>query len=925
MQSFVFLFQMQFRFSKHIYLIFVFVSFSSGFISGQNDNPAAQQVQQSDEERQAYNQQCNQAFKTILKTNTTAAYQNFLKNYPECNSIGAAEDSLFAIASRKEDLKLLRFCIDNFKGQKRSKVLRLYYDIYTSDGETQSLDDFYKTFGNEIPIKIKTKDFEIARLGNRLMLHLPYTEWKFTKYDEYIRQAAPREKAFVALQRLISNDISARNWAQAIKKVKSYAHYFGTNNKKINDLLYLLTEKWNNYVKINSVGKGINTEDAGEYSPVISGNEELLYFCGIRRKDNIGGEDIFVSRKGSEGWGKAKIVPELSSKLSNEAPVSISSDGNTIMLFKSGKLFYSQKTSTGWSKAFEFPKPINGDGWQLDGMLTSDGKGLLFSSTRAGGYNHFNSLQKYHGDELYPSDIYISLKTADNRWGDPINLGPLINSPYCERTPFLHADMKTLYFSSDGHGGMGKLDVFKSTRLADSCWTCWSEPVNLGKEINTELSDVGYKITTSGDKAYFSYERRSNYDSSILLLLDVSSSMSGSKLRALKEATKMVSQSAIQNNSEIAILTFANECKSPITDSCGFSRDFNPVMEFVEKIKTGGGTPTFEAYDYACKFINRNADPNSKNKVIVLLSDGDANGCTALDSMLLRVKKAGMLYKTQTILYDFSDNSEAYSDLQKIASFTNGKFYSTKLYDDLGSAFEAANNDILNFSLTGDKDIYWINLPRNLRPDYVSTISGKLVAKDNKPIAAEVKWDDLQTGKNMGVATSDPIDGSYFIALPTGKIYGYYAEKDSYLSVSQNIDLRGSTKTTHAKENLDMISLKQLVESGNAIKVNNIFFDFAKWDLLSYSYSELDRLARFIISKKIKVELSGHTDNISSAETNQVLSEKRANAVKEYLITKGCSADQLISMGYGKTKPCASNKTENGRAKNRRVELRIIK
>ena len=915
------------KINKFIYLSLLTFYVSSGSVTAQNDKPVSinPPVQQSDEERLAYYNQCNQALKTTIRENTVAAYQNFLKIYPDCNHLNVAEDSLFAIAARNEDLKILRFCIDNFKGQKRTKAMRLYYDIFTNDGESQSLDEFYKTFGNEIPIKVKTRDYDLARLSNRLMLHLPYSDLKFAKYDEYIRQAAPHEKAFVALQRMISNDVASRNWSSAIKKVRSYAHYFGSNNKKIEDLVYILEEKWNNYVKTYSVGKGINTEDGGEYSPVITGNEELLYFCGMGRKDNLGGEDVFVSRKTNEGWGKARLVPELSTKLSNEAPVSISSDGNTIMLFKSGKLYYSQKTTNGWSKIFEFPKPVNGDGWQLDGMLTSDGKGLIFSSTRAGGYNHFSTLQKYHGDELYPSDIYISLKTADNRWADPINLGPTINTPYCERTPFLHADMKTLYFSSDGHGGLGKMDVFKSTRLADTCWTRWSEPINLGKEINTELSDVGYKISTTGDKAYFSYERRTNFNSSILLLLDVSSSMAGSKLRQLKDATKLVSQAAIQNNSEIAILTFANECVKPITDSCGFSRDLNPVMDFIDKIKVGGGTPTFEAYEYASNFIRRNADPLSRNKVIVLLSDGDANGCSQLDSALYKIKRMGLLYKTQTILYDFSENSEAYNDLQKIASFSNGKFYSTKQFDDLGSAFEAANNDILNFSLTGDKDIYYLNLPKNLRPDYVATVSGKLLTKDNKPMDAEVKWDDLKTGKNMGVAKSDPIDGSYFIALPSGKIYGYYAEKDSYLSVSQNIDLRSSTKTTHVKENMDMVSLKELVESGNAIKVNNVFFDFAKWDLLPYSYSELDRLARFIISKKIKVELSGHTDNVSSLETNQILSEKRADAVKEYLISKGCSTNQLISIGYGKTKPVASNKTEAGRAKNRRVELRIIK
>lgn len=833
-------------------------------------------------------------------------------------------DSILGVAFKNSDTKLLKICIDSLTGVKRMSTLKRYHDIITADGEEQSLDFFYKNYANEFPKDVRAKDYELAKIGNKLMLHRPYNDWKFKKYDEYIRLAAPNEKAFVALQKMIASDIASKNWRKAIKQAELYAPFFGRNNKHYINLLSLLNDKWNNTVVINSVGNGINTESGGEFSPVITANDEKMYFCGVGRKDNVGGEDIFISDKVNGVWSEAKIVSDLSSKNTNDAPISISTDGQTMMFFKSGKLLYSQKSTAGWEKAIEFSSTINSVGWQLDGMLTSDGKGLIFSSTRPNGYNLFSNIQKYHGDKLYPSDIYISLLTEDRKWSDPINLGSTINTQYCERSPFLHADMKTLYFSSDGHGGLGKLDVFKSTRLSDSCWNCWSEPVNLGKEINTQESDMGYKITTLGDKAYFSFERKPYFESSILLLLDVSGSMRGEKLEALKDATMSVCETAIQNNSEVSILTFAGKCEIPIIDSCNFTKSYAVLNQFVDSIKVGGDTPTFEAYYSACKYFNKYSNPSSTNKVIILFTDADGMGCISIDSVMVKVKSENILYKTQTVLFDSYDNNYSYSNLKKISSLTNGKFFSSLDFNDLGSAFEAANNDIFNFNMNGDKDIYWVNLPWHLRPNYVSTVSGKVLDAENRAISTEVKWEDLETGKSLGVSKSDPGDGSYFLVLPNGKIYSYYVDDNSYLPVSNFVDLRNVKSVVKEREDFDLFTFKQLVEKGMAIKVNNIFFDFNKSVLLNYSIPELKRLSKIIQAKSLKIEIGGNTDNIGNDEFNQILSEKRAQAVKTFLVKDGCSADSLITVGYGEKNPVTTNQNSGGRAKNRRVEIKIL-
>ena len=166
-------------------------------------------------------------------------------------------------------------------------------------------------------------------------------------------------------------------------------------------------------------------------------------------------------------------------------------------------IYLAEKDSLSW-RMTHLPYPINTKYHEESGNLTSDGKALLFTSDRPGGIGAYVPINQYfyHGSVMGNMDIYISFLT-DSGWSKPINLGPTINTPYAERAAYLHPDGKTLYFSSNGHAGLGRLDVFKSVRLREDSWTEWSEPVNLGKEINTANDDWGYNIDIKGDSAFF--------------------------------------------------------------------------------------------------------------------------------------------------------------------------------------------------------------------------------------------------------------------------------------------------------------------------------------------------------------------------------------------------------------------------------------
>ncbi len=238
----------------------------------------------------------------------------------------------------------------------------------------------------------------------------------------------------------------------------------------------------------------VNTLNGEEYGPTLTIDDNTLYFVGLNREDGTESEDIYVSRRDSRTgeWSTARRIPELSNPYRNEAPTSVSGDGRTMLLFVEGRMCFSQKGPYGWSEPRPLPQYLQLGNWQADAMITADGSALLFAAN-----------YPVENEEKASLNIFVSLRDKQGRWGKPFSIGSTINTTGMERSPFLHPDMKTLYFSSDREGTMGELDVWVSRRLSDTCWTCWSEPENLGPMVNTTGRDCWYKITTDGQKAYY--------------------------------------------------------------------------------------------------------------------------------------------------------------------------------------------------------------------------------------------------------------------------------------------------------------------------------------------------------------------------------------------------------------------------------------
>lgn len=223
----------------------------------------------------------------------------------------------------------------------------------------------------------------------------------------------------------------------------------------------------------------------------------------------------------------------------------------------------------------------------------------------------------------------------------------------------------------------------------------------------------------------------------------------------------------------------------------------------------------------------------------------------------------------------------------------------------------------------GREDIIRIKLKEDVQPDPVVLVRGKVLnAKTNEPLDAKIAYNGLVDGKNYGIASTNPATGEYKIVLPYGKNYDFSANAAGFIGISDNLDLTGVGEYREIERDLYLVP----IEVGSTVRLNNIFFETGKAELKTESYFELDRVIKVLNENpKMTIEISGHTDNVGDKSFNKTLSQKRADAVVAYLLSKGINKDRLLSKGYGMEKPVADNETDEGRALNRRVEFTILK
>lgn len=271
-------------------------------------------------------------------------------------------------------------------------------------------------------------------------------------------------------------------------------------------------------IKINlppDLASGLTKENLGpevnsvydDLGPHITSDGKMILFGREHAPENIGGkedgEDIWVTTS-EDGvkWSRSKNMgsPINDSEANNLA--AISTDNNLLLFCRLDGFQIRKRTKEGWTSPEYLNVRFKNESKNMEANLSPDGKALLFTAKLT------QNLFYNESSESKEKDIYVTTQNENGEWSSPINLGSKINSRGDEISPFLAADGRTLYFATDGRPGYGNYDIFMSKRTGTS-WTQWSDPVNLGPEINTTGFDAYYTISAAADYAYMVSDRNS--------------------------------------------------------------------------------------------------------------------------------------------------------------------------------------------------------------------------------------------------------------------------------------------------------------------------------------------------------------------------------------------------------------------------------
>ncbi|MBK6291536.1 MAG: OmpA family protein [Ignavibacteria bacterium] len=480
----------------------------------------------------------------------------------------------------------------------------------------------------------------------------------------------------------------------------------------------------------------------------------------------------------------------------------------------------------------------------------------------------------------------------------PQNVGPNVNGQYDDILPVISPDGLALYFcrshSPENIGG-GRQDIWLSEFQADGKWGLAK---NVGIPLNNRDNNYLCSITPDGNTLIIGdgYSAATNRQRSIAISHRTADGWSVPKPVVIKN---------FYNDNRFGEYSFANDSRT--------------LILAVERKDSRGGKDL-----YVCFRQEDSTFSEPMNMGIVVNSLGhEATPFIASDN---------------SSLYFASDGQGGYGAFDVfVTRRLDSTWTNWSPPENLGPTINTAGWDLyytipasgdyayyVSYSNTyGAGDIFRIRLPEKVRPRPVVLISGRVLnKKTNQPVEADIIYEILPEGKEVGRARSTPTTGNYKIVLPAGGKYGFRASAPNYLSVNDNLDLSGLTEYTEIKRDLFLVP----IEAGSVAELNNIFFDYKKATLRPESFPELNRITDMLIAApSMTIEIGGHTDAIASDQYNQVLSEERAESVVTYIVKRGnIDKARLVPKGYGERKPVASNDTDEGRQQNRRVEITII-
>jgi len=470
---------------------------------------------------------------------------------------------------------------------------------------------------------------------------------------------------------------------------------------------------------------------------------------------------------------------------------------------------------------------------------------------------------------------------------DPVNMGDKINSTQSEYFPSLTIDGKEFFFTRKVNGD----EDFYSSKKTD---TGWVKAGPLGGNVNTDQNEGAQMISQDGQWLVFTgCNRRDGWGScdiyiSFLTPKGWSEAMNmGGKINS----DQWDSQPCLSPDKRD--LYFASRRFGGFGGSDIYVSHLLPNGIWTEPENLGPGINT--KGDEECPFLH------ADNQTLFFTSNG-LQGYGGKDLFYSRKGPKGDWSVPQNLGYPINTIHE------------EGTLF---IAADAKTAYYASDRS----DTKGGLDLYTFQLREDMRPYKTLWVKGKVFdKKTTKGLPSAVELIDLSTKQLISKVQTDE-QGNYLITLPVGRDYAFNVNRKGYLFFSDNFFLTQLSPDSLYEKNIPL----QPIETDATIVLKNIFFDVNKFDLKPESEAELEILIQLLNDNPtLKIQISGHTDNIGKIADNQLLSENRAKAVINFLISKNINPARLTAKGFGATQPIAPNNSDEGRALNRRTEMKVI-
>jgi flagellar motor protein MotB/tetratricopeptide (TPR) repeat protein len=597
----------------------------------------------------------------------------------------------------------------------------------------------------------------------------------------------------------------------------------------------------------------------------------------------------------------------------------------TVLLFTNRKEYAKQYLNNAISLSMELPQMFHffqGMVWQLEGKSAKaiESYKYFISNAKKKLAEQYDVLvKKFINECVFAQEILIK---EPRIWIDNL----VINSVYDDWSPCLSADGDLLIFTSNRKNenfvndiGLYDQDIYYSNLSERSFKT-----VSSLSELNTTTDDVSGGLSYDGQRLLIYKEEDGNTDV-------FESKLNGKYWGAAnRKLGKKLKGGNTDKDETFASFDPPDVKVYYITDG-GYSGNkdiyFSGVMNKERNIWGKGQS----AGVVNTKFQEGSVYIHPDARTMYFSSKGH-NSLGGYDIFVSYVDDLGHWGKPINLGYPINS---AYDDLFYSAT-ASGRF----AYIASNRAGGKGGLDIYKVTYWGTEKLMTSDSENQLMASIASPFSEKKVAEPivfeeksltvfkgrildavtKNSISANIEITINKSGDTYTSSSSNSSTGKFLLSLPSGENYGISVIADGYLFHSENFDLpKGDGFNMLTKD----IELKN-IEVGNNITLKNVFFNSGKWNIKVDSYAELDRLV-FLLADipSLKIEISGHTDNVGKESFNELLSQRRADAVVKYLEEKGVDKIRLTSKGYGQLNPVESNDTKDGRALNRRTEFKI--